>query len=66
MTVLPAPRRVVDGKPRTSPPRGGKRPCISVTADIHDRMKAAAKKFGCSMGDIVDEACAGILSGAAR
>lgn len=64
MTVLPTPRRVVDGQPckpgaRIRAPRYGK--CVSVTAATHARVAAAAEQHGCTMADIVRAACASIL-----
>lgn len=58
MTVLP--RRVDTGAPRRNPDRKPKH-AVSVRKAMGDRIAAAARERGCSMADIVREACADIL-----
>lgn len=63
MTVLPAPRRVVDGGPRTAPKKfsrsGGR--SVSVSRENHDAIAAAAEKHGCAKADVVRTALAPVL-----
>lgn len=65
MTVLPAPRRVIDGKPgeplkRWSRPGKSKKKSVSVRATEYLRWQEVAIARGLSMSELVELACASI------